>query len=198
MNILFLLGNGFDLNIGLRTSYKDFYTYYKKESSKSDKIKQLKEDILDDFENWSDLELSFGKYTNKINTLKEFDEIFEDIVEKLSDYLSGEEKQINVASLKINKENLFNNLIYPERTLIEVNRNILENYKNKWNNSQWNVNIITFNYTKSLEKLLDYKDSRMNLQANKYLQGITHIHGFIDNKMVMGVNDTSQISNKIF
>ena len=29
-------------------------------------------------------------------------------------------------------------------------------------------------YTKSLEKLLDYKDSRMHLEANKYLQGITH------------------------
>lgn len=30
MNVTFLLGNGFDLNLGLSTSYKDFYSYYTK------------------------------------------------------------------------------------------------------------------------------------------------------------------------
>lgn len=32
MNVTFLLGNGFDLNLGLLTSYKDFYSYYTKKS----------------------------------------------------------------------------------------------------------------------------------------------------------------------
>ncbi len=28
MNITFLIGNGFDLNLGLKTRYTDFYKYY--------------------------------------------------------------------------------------------------------------------------------------------------------------------------
>jgi hypothetical protein len=28
MNILFLIGNGFDLNLGMKTRYVDFYNYY--------------------------------------------------------------------------------------------------------------------------------------------------------------------------
>lgn len=27
MNILYLIGNGFDLNLNLKTSYKDFYNF---------------------------------------------------------------------------------------------------------------------------------------------------------------------------
>ena len=28
MNIVFLIGNGFDLNLGLKTRYRNFYDYY--------------------------------------------------------------------------------------------------------------------------------------------------------------------------
>ena len=28
MKVVYLIGNGFDLNLGLKTSYSDFYTYY--------------------------------------------------------------------------------------------------------------------------------------------------------------------------
>lgn len=28
MNVTFLIGNGFDINLGLKTSYKDFYEQY--------------------------------------------------------------------------------------------------------------------------------------------------------------------------
>ena len=30
MNITFFIGNGFDLNLGLKTGYKSFYEYYTK------------------------------------------------------------------------------------------------------------------------------------------------------------------------
>lgn len=40
MNILFLLDNGFDLNLGMKTRYSDFYEYYKLVNSKSEKIEK--------------------------------------------------------------------------------------------------------------------------------------------------------------
>lgn len=198
MNTLFLLGNGFDLNLGLKTSYEDFYNYYKKQNSKNDKIKQLKKDMFENFENWSDLELALGKYTEKINSLEEFDEIYDDIIEKLSSFLAIEDNILEKNMFEIDKDNLYNDLLYPEETLIEVNKNIIKSYKNRWNSHSWNINIITFNYTKSIEKLLNYDGRRISLGKtgeSKHLNEINHIHGYVDDKMVMGVNDVSQVSN---
>ena len=36
MNIAYLIGNGFDLNLGLKTKYMDFYKYYLEQESKND------------------------------------------------------------------------------------------------------------------------------------------------------------------
>ena len=198
MEILFLLGNGFDLNLGLKTSYKDFYKFYKNQSSKSDKINELKKEIFKNFENWSDLELALGKYTKNIESLEEFDEIYEDIIEKLSIFLAIEDDKLENDQFITNKNNLYNDLLYPEDTLIEVNKNIIKSYKDRWGSNSWNINIITFNYTKSIEKLLDYNGRRISLgmsSENNYLNEINHIHGYVDDKMVMGVNDVSQVSN---
>jgi len=46
MNITYILGNGFDLNIGLNTHYKDFYDYYIEVSSNNKDINKLKDKIL--------------------------------------------------------------------------------------------------------------------------------------------------------
>ena len=52
MNITFLVGNGFDLNLKLDTRYTDFYKYYIEHDPKD----LLSESIRNDFEMWSDLE----------------------------------------------------------------------------------------------------------------------------------------------
>lgn len=45
MNITYLIGNGFDLNLGLKTRYRDFYDYYVKQPSNDDLIKKFKNDL---------------------------------------------------------------------------------------------------------------------------------------------------------
>ena len=61
MNIVYLIGNGFDINIGLKTRYKDFYDYYLALDSSGDnehvkKLKEhLKETLSTDDKYWSDL-----------------------------------------------------------------------------------------------------------------------------------------------
>lgn len=39
MNITFFIGNGFDLNLGLKTRYKDFYKYFKENVRRSNIIR---------------------------------------------------------------------------------------------------------------------------------------------------------------
>jgi len=52
--------------------------------------------------------------------------------------------------------------------------------------------------TRSFEKLVGDYDTNIPLVGSHYLHTIYHIHGYTDDRMVMGVNDTSQILNKEF
>jgi hypothetical protein len=200
MNVIFLIGNGFDLNLGLKTKYSDFYEYYKKVISTSKSINELKDEITGDLKNWSDLELALGKYTENLKSVAEFDEVFEDIGEKLSDYLHKEENSYDFT--KLDRKKMFDSLSYPEKHLLQADLERLNNFKKAWKNSQWNIRIITFNYTRTIEKILGDKLSNISIgthnNTNIMLLGVEHIHGYTNDRMVMGVNDVSQISNNSF
>lgn len=200
MNILYFIGNGFDLNIGMKTKYSDFYNYYKKIDSKDEIIKQLKNEILNDYKNWADLELALGSYTTNLNSEYEFDILFEDILKNLAEYLESEEGQFDFNNFK--KEKLYNYLCQPEDSLLKADSNDIKTFKNDWSKINWSIEIITFNYTKTLEKILNKTSSSLQIgihhQNAIILKDIEHLHGFIDDRMIMGVNDTSQISNENF
>lgn len=199
MNILFIIGNGFDLNLGLKTSYSDFYEYYQSIKSPSKSISKLKSEIDSDIKNWSDLEIALGKYTENLSSLNEFDEVFEDIGEKLSEYLTIQEEKFNPEDIDINK--FHDNLCFPEKNLLKADADRIINFRNKTNSSQWNIRIITFNYTTTIERILDNKIKEVRINTKKvpiFLQSVEHIHGYTNDRMVMGVNDTSQIKNKTF
>ena len=68
---MYLIGNGFDLNLGLRSSYKDFYDYYKSQENDSSVIKGFKSNISNILDKWSDLELALGEYTKAITSIDE-------------------------------------------------------------------------------------------------------------------------------
>ena len=40
MNITFLMGNGFDVGLGLKTQYKDFYEYFIEKAPEDNMIKK--------------------------------------------------------------------------------------------------------------------------------------------------------------
>jgi len=106
MNIVFILGNGFDLNIGLNTSYLDFYSFYKNTPSSTSLIKKFKNEISADLENWSDLEKSFGEYTSKLNSKNEFFEVFYDVVDNLSEFIGQQQFDVLFNSGNVNKINV--------------------------------------------------------------------------------------------
>lgn len=67
MNITFLIGNGFDLNIGLATTYSAFLEEYAKPSDKdNDLLKYFKQKILKDAKMWSNAEMAFGDIPPRI------------------------------------------------------------------------------------------------------------------------------------
>lgn len=62
MNITFLIGNGFDINIGLKTRYQNFYDYLKDSGNMKKLTSELNEKSNVDFDKvmWSDLELGLS------------------------------------------------------------------------------------------------------------------------------------------
>lgn len=201
MNVLIFIGNGFDINLGMKTRYSDFYKYYKSVKSQSNLINNLKEEISSNLSTWADLELALGQYTKNIKNIDELDEILIDIEDNLAEYLRIVEDNFDFSN--VDKGKLSKYLSFPERCLIKADESRIVNFKNAKFKSTWNLYLVTFNYTRTLELLFDEKYSDIKIGSNYsghdvILREINHIHGFIDDRMILGVNDTTQISNKDF
>ena len=71
MKITFMVGNGFDIGLGIESSYIAFYNWYCKRPSKEEHIQMFKKDIMNDMsrdipadeKTWADFELGLGEYT---------------------------------------------------------------------------------------------------------------------------------------
>lgn len=161
MRKLILIGNGFDLAHGLKTSYKDFIEKYHDHPILCEFKKLVRCEFNENKENWYDFEVIYEKIVNsifkenfcgnmsskKISNLemkvKKCNEIFEEVTELLKEYLKDE------MSKKVNK-------------LQSVEKEIGSD-----------AYIISFNYTDTV---------------NLYSKKISYIHGSIseDNFIILG------------
>ena len=60
MTITYLIGNGFDIGLGLKTGYPDFINWYLSRPPQSPETAWLRSEILAKQEQWSDAEMAFG------------------------------------------------------------------------------------------------------------------------------------------
>lgn len=200
MNILYIIGNGFDINLGLKTRYADFYKYYQAQPSNDDLISKLKKEIEIGITNWSDLELALGKYMVNLKDQEEFEIVYDDIANHLCEYLDTQQRDFDFS--KVNKSLFLKDLSNPELFLTEEDIQELKNFKGNWGISTWHVNIITLNYTRALENILKNETSNIEIGRHKngqvVLGNIQHIHGYTDERTILGVNDISQVGKDEF
>lgn len=155
MNITFLIGNGFDLNLGLKTSYKDFYKYYIKKEPKD----FIAKSISSDYKLWADLELGLGYFLKKC-TKKDIETFLSSkllLEDHLTEYLKNENSRI----VYLNEEKIGKELA---EFLKSINKNFNENddahYKAIINNSSFICyKFITFNYTDVLDRIVSFAKS---------------------------------------
>lgn len=207
MQVVYLIGNGFDLNLGMKTSYLDFYNYYGRAKTTNDVIRNMKKSINNSVKkklsndkdiNWSDLELALGQYCRAFQDKQEFDLAYRDIVTHLSKYLQKEEKQYDIPLTA--QTIMCKDLCNPLKYLTEVDKEEVADYF-KALQGECHINIITYNYTNSVEKILNWKNSTTHIGSTinnrtTYLDNIWHIHGYTNNRMVLGVNDETQVDNE--
>lgn len=201
MKILFILGNGFDINLGLKTKYSEFYKYYERQKTENEEIKKLKEEIKLWPDTWSDFEKAFGVYTSSISSIVELEVILGDVIKNLAEYLDEAEKELNPTLLQPSV--LAQSLIHPEEFLPSKDRREIKKYKEAWNKGSWRINVISLNYTKTFEMLMPNKRRLHEIGDNGFgqkavLDSIEHIHGKTTERMILGVSEPLQILNEKF
>ncbi len=208
MNFLYLIGNGFDVNLKIRTDYQSFYNYYLAQNSTENVVKLVKEDMKKNrYAQWSDLELGLGKFTSQLKDINELRTVYYDINILLKSYLT---EIYNKRIAELDKQDLttslINYLIHPDKVFNARAKKSIKNFFITYANSNDVIDIITFNYTYTIEHLLKLKPTPSSLVLGKNIKSlpikfgnINHIHGKLsDNDLILGVNDVSQIANEDF
>ncbi|MGO2743185.1 MAG: AbiH family protein [Pseudolactococcus laudensis] len=177
MEITFLLGNGFDIQCGLKTSYIDFYKYILEKKYSIDLTKEMDKESISEIDNiiyseiyksrdkietWADLEFQLGVFTKQLKeknqdvqeSANRFLDDFEILKVDLNEYLKYIQIQDDVEIsedfsniLFTTMDKFFENLF--SREYDEVNDMLKAN-----SSSHFQYNFISFNYTNSLEKII--------------------------------------------
>lgn len=198
MNILYILGNGFDKAQGMATSYPEFYRYLMDNSENcSDLMRFLKEEINGDKELWSDMEVAFGHLTSKIENSVDFDDLYFELNDYLQEYLKEEETKF-VPSTEL-KSKFIRDFLTPSKNLEPLDKERFLDSTKAFGTVK-DVYVMTLNYTNTLEKLLSLNNNTTskNFSNSEVLRNIIHVHGRLDDSIIIGVDNETQIANPYF
>lgn len=179
-NTLLILGNGFDLSFGLKTSYGAFMqSQYFKEFAANSYLGQYLKDEQEHCHTWIDIEKELSKFCLKINSggvmipMKQYEpdgllQEYELLKDSLKSYLKNELKQT--------KPSFFDSKV------VKLVRNMRDGDNNM---------IATFNYTDVAEKILENSFSQVPKK-------VIHVHGSLadNDDIVFGVEDEIVLPKK--
>lgn len=197
MNILHIIGNGFDKAMGMKTSYPEFYEYLKSLPEKGSPLLELmKKDIGVNKKYWSDMEEALGQFTSKIESGQEFVDFYYELSDRLQEYLAKELASFT-RSEKL-KGKIISDLLNLDRNLGDIDKIPFRNFTNTVS-KPITVYVMSLNYTDTLEKILAYDNkSALGFGNNNTLQPIVHVHGLLNDSIIIGVDNDMQIANKTF
>jgi len=189
MNITFLIGNGFDLRLGMKTRFADMYEEYIATPSKSDAIKEYKEMLKNDapkYETWGDFEMAMAQAAKEFEDETAFIECLRDFKVYMAAYLEREQADFdkrmsvsfNARTLCINEtwesiHNFYTGLI----------PNVINEFMALGVQDNPHYSFISFNYTDVFDSLL-YSSHE-----------IIHIHGKLDADVVLGADNIGQVAD---
>lgn len=203
MNVTFFIGNGFDLNLGLKTKYTDFYKYYVGQPSSDGDM--LVEAIRENAPKWSDLEIALGDFTEELQQtdFEAFLNSKEQMEEELAHYLAEQEKRIRITDEKATAIEFRNKVISFYK---ELNRTWQDDYMGFLRTQTMTVHyaFVNFNYTSTLDRLIALCQQRIDpfsthvggsTRFSDLIDNPLHIHGTLSSGLILGVDADTQIKN---
>ena len=208
MKVTFLIGNGFDIGMGMRSKFSDYFPIYIAQSkNKKISLKGLADHIAQNEDNWSYFERQLGHYTNEfmLETKKVFVDQVKDFEKGFMVYLKGQEKKLSFENNQKIAHRMIDALLtfYSDNNLPRQSAQDISKIYSLFSKESITYNFINFNYTSVLKKCMDTIPQNIvckrKISNNEYVDKIgqiVHVHGYSDKYPIMGVNDASQISNK--
>lgn len=205
MQITFLFGNGFDVNLGLKTRYEDFYpTYFEscKTLPENNCIRNFSEKIKKDYKKWSDFEWAFSQVAK--GTYKEIGEIMADFNDKFADFLRMQCESCNVIETENNMNEIAKYIFKPYGYLERSDEQKLHEFYINHLAETHTYNFISLNYTDTLERLLENNKQlppyHISGGANRYgniYNKILHLHGSIgEGYIITGIDTLEQFKSE--
>ena len=208
MRITYLIGNGFDLGLGLSTGYQSFIAWYLAQPSENKQVVWLKEHINESLEQWSDAELAFGALNFSEgggDSLFVYDKCYDSFTNGFHKYLTEQNKR-----LQILKEKQGEVVTYFLKNILKLwpfmaDRCSMEYKQSLYQTSSVEITFVTFNYTDSLEQMLGLAQNATNefsIECEKghvikvIVKEVIHAHGTLTSDYVFGVDIPAQIADK--
>lgn len=210
MNIVHIIGNGFDLNQGLPTSYAHFYEYYLQLVPKDDApvaIKNFRALLREKLYNkrtecWVDLETTLGEITEEFESVEDYETAYLDVYSNLMEYLNKVYARSMVEKFESPEKSIYSDLYYPWQYLVPSDRQKIEQMLPI--REERYVSIINFNYTDTLKRVTDLPSSEekpllTNSPMPVYYGGCRHIHHTLAGRdIILGVDNIAQIAKVEF
>lgn len=206
MKVTFLVGNGFDMALGVDTSYGAFYKWYLEQESPNRYVQDLKNSVrkyLDgNGENWSDFELGLGQYTKQfsVDEIQGFFECYNDATN-------------NIIRFLIDCSSFVDTRLIPRDDLIRLLNGLVNFYSalpsgeaqqiQKAIGNKMEFDFISFNYTnlfneviKASVDLINRKEVYFEAQFKpQFNSNILNLHGTSTYLPILGVSEEYQIAN---
>ncbi len=199
MNVTFMMGNGFDLACGLRTSYIDVYNAYACAASDNRNISSFKNGILrkerNRFALWSTFELALPEFAQEVGNFDVFIECKHDFTEFVKEYMFKEQERLFKISDEQELKRVFETCFFNIYDYcLHISHKAL---KEKFERQANNYNFITFNYTNTLERCLHLMPETIENKAGTActITKPLHIHSTLHEGIVLGLDDEELYKN---
>jgi len=189
--------------------YEDFYKEYCMPSkSDNDNIRKFKEmlykrntspdDNTKKIIDWADFEKAFGEHSLdfKLSEKWQYLERYENFVISFNEYLRKESAKIDYSETK-KIEDIMNSAMDNFYNIRTGDREAIHSIHQRYNNER-QYHFVSFNYTNCLDRCVEILRKSWNNRKTHTIKPVLHIHGDLDNAMILGVDDPSQIKNPEF
>ena len=119
--VTFIIGNGFDIGLGMKTRYSDVYDEYVKTPSATEVIRAFKEELSNrtPYNKWSDFEMGMAEYAKTLASEDELVECVRDFKGHMVRHLEAENKR---------KVDLIRDKVYADQLVRELDRSLDQFY----------------------------------------------------------------------
>ncbi len=190
MNITFLIGNGFDLRIGMKTRFIDMYEGYIAQASSSEAIQKFKAMLAADapnYKTWGDFEMAMAEKAKEFDDESSFIECLRDFKLYMVSHLKKEEAQFG-GRMTVSKTaktlciNEVSNSI--DNFYVGLSPNAMNTFLSLGVKKDPNHSFVSFNYTKAFDNVL-----------SPFMGEVIHIHGSLGSDIVLGADNIGQVAD---